>query len=519
MGCDANVADFLLEGKGPDRQALRQADGDHTYGELQQATLRVSRYLQEAEGQPGDRVLLIGESGLFWVAAYLGAMKAGLVSVPLPAGISAVELDFIREATAAKMVFVQAPALVRNAQCFMGMDVVTDSTAPHLPALSSQHTFQELRVGASGPGWPCSSSSADCLAALMFTSGSTGKPRGVMISHANIIANTESIIEYLSLTEHDRILAVLPFHYCFGASLLHTHLRVGGSLVVEPQFVYPEVVLERMLETGCTGFAGVPSHFQILLRSSSLRKKNFPQLRYVQQAGGCLPKPFLSDLRQALPRTQIFVMYGQTEATARLSYLPPGRLDAKLGSIGKGIPGVRLRVLDERGEEVRPGVVGEIVAEGRNVGQGYWRAPEESASTFRDGRLYTGDLATVDEDGFLYIVDRAKDFLKCRGERVSCLQLEEKLLECADLLEAAVVGVPDGILGEAVKAFVVARDKERGGVAESLLLFCKKRLPPHLLPKEVVVLPALPKNSAGKVLKASLRGLPQGWTASRIRPT
>lgn len=346
---------------------------------------------------------------------------------------------------------------------------------------------------------------AEDLAALMFTSGSTGPPRGVMVSHANIMANTDSIVHYLGLTENDKIMTVLPFHYCFGTSLLHTHLYVGGSLVIDPRFMYPDTVLRRMQETKCTGFAGVPSHFQILLRRSSLRKSSFPHLRYVQQAGGHLAPHFIRALHEALPNTQIFVMYGQTEATARLSYVPPELLERKLGSIGKGIPGVQLRVLNKSGEEVPPGEVGEVVAEGENVARGYWRAPQESATCFRDGKLYTGDLATVDDDGFIYIVDRAKDFLKCGGTRVSCRQLEERILEFEGLVEAAVIGIPDEVLGEAVKVFVVPQGAGCTGLEESLLHYCKTCLPPRLVPREIVVLKGLPKNSGGKVLKQNLR--------------
>ena len=332
-----------------------------------------------------------------------------------------------------------------------------------------------------------------------------------MISHRNIIANTESIIEYLGLTARDRIMTVLPFHYCFGTSLLHTHLRCGGELVVDLRFMYPEVILERMIATQCTGFAGVPSHFQILLRNSSLRNKSFPHLRYVQQAGGHLAPAFVHELRQALPDTQIFIMYGQTEATARLSYLPPQFLDAKPGSIGKGIPGTSIRVLNDSGECVRPGEVGEIVAEGDNVALGYWSSLGQKAAisvtSFRNGKLYTGDLATVDNDGFIYIVDRAKDFVKCGGKRVSCRQIEDRLLECEEVLEAAVIGIPDEVLGEAVKAFIVPRAANHNGLAGSLHHFCKKNMSPHLVPREIVVVQGLPKNSSGKVMKQSLKVL------------
>jgi len=208
-------------------------------------------------------------------------------------------------------------------------------------------------------------------------------------------------------------------------------------------------------------------------------------------------------------------MYGQTEATARLSYLPPAMLERKAGSIGKGIPGVKLRVLNDRGQPVNPGESGEIVAEGENVARGYWRAAEESACKFRDGKLYTGDVATVDEDGFIWIVDRASDFLKCGGTRVSASQIEDRILGCEDVAEASVVAIADEILGDAVRLFVVPRNPDSARLAERVLAFCRQHFPHALVPKQIVVLPELPKNPAGKVLKQELRALgdvPQGAT-------
>ena len=502
----SNVRDFLLDGKEPARVALRLLHKDYSYGDLQAASDDVAKYIVQAGGQEGDRVILVSENTFFWVATYLGVLKAGRVCVPLPSALSPGDLDYILEITEARFAFLQRGFAVRNGSRFRQTILVTDSEAD--PA-GGQHalSFAELRSRDALPDSVLPLVNPDDLAALMFTSGSTGRPRGVMVSHANIMANTESIVQYLGLTENDRIMTVLPFHYCFGTSLLHTHLRVGGSLVVDPRFRYPETVLQRMQATECTGFAGVPSHFQILLRKSSLRKKRFPHLRYVQQAGGHLAPFFIRELREALPNTQVFVMYGQTEATARLSYLAPEILEKKLSSIGKGIPGVKLCVQNESGGEVSIGEVGEIVAEGENVARGYWRAPEESATSFRNGKLYTGDLATVDQDGFIYLVDRAKDFLKCGGKRVSCRQLEDQLLEFDALLEAAVIGVPDDVLGEAVKAFVVPQQADSKGLAGRLHLFCKERMPLELIPREIVVLGALPKNSSGKVLKQNLRTL------------
>lgn len=498
----SNVAEFLLEGKQPDRQALLTLQGPHTYGELTSTSAAIARHLMENGARQGDRVLLVSENGFFWVVAYLGILRAGLVCVPLPSATSQDDLAYILDTTEAHWACLQASFLAKHRQAFRNVHLVTDKSPDR--AVASNITVEALDGKPSSDTASYARVQDSDLAALMFTSGSTGKPRGVMVSHGNIRANTCSIIQYLGLTAADRIMTVLPFHYCFGTSLLHTHLRVGGTLVIDPRFLYPETILQNMQETQCTGFAGVPSHFQILLRKTSLRKKSFPHLRYVQQAGGHLAPIFLRELGEALPKTQIFVMYGQTEATARLTYLPPDLLEAKLGSIGTAIPGVKLSVLNSEGREVLPGEVGEIVAEGDNVTLGYWRAPEETASIFRNGKLYTGDQATVDEDGFLYVVGRAKDFLKCGGKRVSCKQLEQQLLECEDLLEAAVIGVPDEVLGEAVVAFLVPRP---GGMAgeENLRQFCKQNLPPEFQPRELVVLNALPKNSASKVLKEELR--------------
>jgi len=451
-------------------------------------------------------VLLIGSNSFFWVAAYLGTLRAGLVCVPLPPSIHPDDLAQIVSTTEAETACVESGAGLTHLQAIGPFHLITDDDVD-VTGARSVTTLERLlqHEGSAGPSFP--TILADDLAALMFTSGSTGAPRGVMVSHGNIIANTTSIIQSLNLTNADRIMAVLPFHYCFGASLLHTHLHAGASLVVDSRFMYPEIILDRMIESECTGFAGVPTHFQTLLRNSTLRSRQFPHLRYVQQAGGHLAPALTDELRAALPGVKVFVMYGQTEATARLSCLAPELLDAKRGSIGKGIPGVSIRVVGEDGREVASGDAGEIVAAGRNITKGYWRNPQESLATFRNGTLYTGDLATVDDDGYIYIVGRSKDFLKCRGERIACQRLEARLLQFDEIVEAAVISVPDDVLGEAVKAFIVPRNQDDDGVVPRLQAFCRREMPAHLIPKDVVRLSSMPKSEAGKVLKSELARL------------
>jgi acyl-CoA synthetase (AMP-forming)/AMP-acid ligase II len=481
-----NAAEHLLSGKGRSDTALLFADRSYSYGELIQAVETTSSWLESSGCRKGERVVLLADNTYFWVVAYLSTLRAGLVSVPLPASVPAAELEYILAETQPVLGFVQ--------------DRYSETYRNQLTRLPLCHALEP------GESRLCGHAETDAndLASLMFTSGSTGRPRGVMVSHRNIVANTESIVAALGLSASDRIMAVLPFHYCFGLSLLHTHLRVGGSIVVDRRFMFPEAVLQRMAETKCTGFAGVPSHYQILLRKSGLRKMLFPNLRYVQQAGGHLAPTFVRDLREALPQVDIFIMYGQTEATARLTTLPPAMLDSKEGSVGKAIPGVRISVLDESGFPVEPGETGEVVAEGDNVTLGYWHEPEQSSQTFRDGRLYTGDCGRLDANGYLYLSGRRKDFLKLGGKRISGQQIEDMLLEYDEIVEVAIVAMPHEILGETACAFVVPRPGHSDGLRDRVTAFCRAHIPRAFTPAEIIVVPSLPKSTSGKVMKWAL---------------
>jgi acyl-CoA synthetase (AMP-forming)/AMP-acid ligase II len=226
----------------------------------------------------------------------------------------------------------------------------------------------------------------------------------------------------------------------------------------------------------------------------------------VQQAGGKLQVVFIKELMAALPDAQIYVMYGQTEATARLSYLPPDLLENKLGSIGRGIPGVKLSVLNEAGETVKPGEVGEITAWGGNISPGYLEEPDANAEKFHSGYLRTGDLAKVDEDGFIYVVDRKDDFIKCLGHRVSSQEIEANVLQIPDVVSAAAIGVPDDVQGEAIVVFATLRNKTTT-TTEDVIAYCRQNLARHMMPKEVIFIDNLPMNAHGKVVKAKLKEL------------
>ncbi len=489
-----NLAEAILAGGKPDAPALFCGRQEIAYGELRAAACGWGDRLRELGLRRGDRVGLFAQNSPFFVAAYLGAIRAGICMAPFPIDCGEKTFGRIVAATGMRRILVSTRfhAMIQPWADQLGAELVVETPEP---PRAGPKTVPPVEVDPRRE-----------LAAIMFTSGSTGEVKGVMATHHNILVNTEDILGYTGIGADDRVMTVLPFYYCYGTSLLHTHLMAGGSLVLNNRFMFPEKVLDEMEETRCTGLAGVPATYQILLRKTRFAQRRFPALRWLQQAGGKLPNPFIREIRQALPEVRLFVMYGQTEAAARLSYLPPERLDDKLGSVGRGLPHTRLEVLKPDGAPVSPGSdeVGEIVASGENITLGYWGDAEETRRYFRDGKLYTGDMARVDAEGFIFIVERARDFIKAMGYRVGPKEVEEVLAEMPEVVEAAVIGVPDDLWGESIRAFVVV---VRPGqlTAEAVQSHCLKRLPNYKVPQDVEFLPKLPKLGNGKVDKESLR--------------
>jgi long-chain acyl-CoA synthetase len=491
VSAGTNAADYLVEHGADLDVAVVDGERQHTYAELRAAAGALAAELVELGLPPGARVAVLGGNSLFWVAAYLAVLKLDHVAVPFSDKLTPADVARNADLVRLDAVLADRRTLRRLGSAF-GRDipVVTDE------ALGAPRD----------PHWPDSPTDPDRDAVLMFTSGTTATPRAVRVTHRNIRANTDSIIEYLGLRADDRALVILPFSYCYGASLLHTHLRAGARVVLCHSFVYPETAIELLAREACTVLAGVPSSFQLLLRASTFASRPLPSLRVVQQAGGKLSPALIEELRAAQPGADLFVMYGATEATARLSYLPPERLDDKLGSVGRGIPGVELRVLDDDGRPVAPGERGEIYARGDSISPGYLDDPDATASKFTADGLRTGDVAVVDEDGFIFIVDRVDDFIKSWGYRISSQEVEACALRLDGLLSAAAVGVPDDEAGEAVTLFVTLRPGAQVDT-EDVLSFMRAQLPKHMVPVAVIVLDALPLTVNGKTAKASLREL------------
>ncbi|HEY5575936.1 MAG TPA: AMP-binding protein, partial [Clostridiaceae bacterium] len=437
-----------------------------------------------------ESVMIVSENSPLFIKAFYGIIKSGCICVPVNPSAAAKELKYIIETLGIGKIFAEEK-LLPKLRDKIGQEIRIYSESD----LEGQDAFTE----------PEFEISEEDTAVIMFTSGSTAVPKGVMLSHRNLICNTDSIIKYLNLKADDRMEVVLPFYYCYGTSLLNTHLRCGGSLVLNNRFMFPDTVLQDINTYGCTGFAGVPSTFQILLRMTDLKNTVTPSLKYITQAGGKLQDTYINELADTLQGVDIIVMYGQTEATARLSYLPPEFLKTKMGSIGKGIPGTKLEVLNKEDRPVAPGETGEIVSTGCNVMKGYLNDQEATREVLRNGSLYTGDLATVDEDGFIYVVAREKNIIKCGGNRVSPKDIENVIVQIPEVVECAVVGVNHEILGEAVKAWVVLKPGTEGIDCGCVTRFCAEMLEKHKVPKFVEFIDALPKNSSGKVLYKKLK--------------
>ena len=481
-----NAIDYFFEHtSGLDKPFLVGRE-EITYKELHNEILKLASWIRSEVGT-GKNIIILSVNNLFMLKAYLAIIKSENVCIPLDPRIEKDNFNYIAGLAKPSMIMVIEDIIKRlplgDFRCVLPSDI------------SALEDYSETNFNNDTDSEEC--------AEIIFTSGSTGEPKGVMLSHKNLIANTSSIVEYLGLTSDDRMLVVLPFYYCYGLSLLHTHLRVGGSIVFNNSFIFLGKVIKDLVEYKCTGFAGIPSHFQILLRKSdTFKQTTFPDLKYVTQAGGKLATVFMDEFRKAHPETKFIVMYGQTEATARLSWLPPELYKKRKGSMGKGIPGVTLKVVNEKGEKIKPGETGEVIAQGDTVMMGYFHDEEGTKKTLRDGWLHTGDLGTVDEDDYIYLTARSKEIIKVRGKRVSPKEIEAVILEIPGVIDCKISSIDDDIEGESLKASIVVRKDYKDTLTEEAIKqHCSKHLALYKIPQVYDINDNMILSATGKKIK------------------
>jgi long-chain acyl-CoA synthetase len=510
----------FLEGSAarfPDKIALI-CEGQHlTFLEMEGLANRLSNALIETGFQRQDRGAIFLESSPEAVVSIFSILKAGGVFLVINPQVKARKIVYILNDCQVKILITDAKHLMEIKdtlpECLSLQSIfltdyesLEEKVVKNLDVQLNSY-FQTLK------DYPAARPPQRCidldLASLIYTSGSTGVPKGVMLTHLNMVSAASSIIEYLSNTPDDIIMNVLPLSFDYGLYQVLMALKFGGTVVLESSFLYLYKIIDLIVKEKVTGFPIVPTIAALLFKLKNLEEYDFSKLRYITNTAQALPPKYIDQLQKIFPHTKIYSMYGLTECK-RVSYLPPEEIKKRPTSVGKAMPNTEVYIVDENENKItRPGEIGELMVRGANVMAGYWNLPEETERVLRPGPfpgervLRTGDLFKMDEEGFLYFVSRKDDILKVAGERVSPREIENALYEIDGVLEAAVVGVEDEILGKAIKAFVVLK-KGLPLKENEIIRLCSKRLESYLVPKYVEIREELPKSLHGKLAKKDL---------------
>jgi amino acid adenylation domain-containing protein len=509
----------------PDKPALTFGDRSLTYAELDAACNAMARGLLAAGLQRGDRVVIHLDNSVEAVLAVFAVLKAGGVFVVVNPTTKADKLRFIVNNSRATVLVAHArrEAVLHEVADeripIVGTIVVVGGPFPGEPPAGKQVLrFDQLVETRDGARNPDSRGIDTDLAALIYTSGSTGTPKGVMLTHLNITSSARSITTYLENTPDDVVINVLPLSFDYGLYQVLMTFRFGGRIVLERSLTYPHALLETMVRERVTGLPIVPSMSAILLQLD-LSRYDLSSLRYITNTAAALPTEHILKIRSLLPHVKIYSMYGLTECK-RVSYLPPQEIDAHPTSVGRAMPNVEAFVIDPQGNRLTTGV-GELVVRGSNVMKGYWEQPEETDRVLKLGALpgervlLTGDLFRVDEEGFLYFVGRKDDIIKTRGEKVSPREVENVLYSLTGVREAAILGVPHPVLGQAIKAVLTVHD----GITldqQDVLRHCADRLEDFMVPAYVEFRSSMPRTSTGKIDKRALDGSPADLLTERF---
>ncbi|MHC1785429.1 MAG: class I adenylate-forming enzyme family protein [Anaerolineaceae bacterium] len=494
----------------PDKTCLVIGGQSWTYQEIDRMANRLANAFITQGLKKGERVVLFLPNCLELVVSIFAALKAGGVFVVVNPSTKIQKLTYI-------LVDSQAVLLVSSGREAHNLKAIPEI----VPSIKSVILTTETDFPMAENGYvefetllltfPDSRHSVQMidldLACLIYTSGSTGDPKGVMSDHSNIEFAANSIISYLENDETDVVLSALPLSFDYGLYQLLMVFKFGGRLVLEKNFVFPAAILKRLVEEEVTGFPGVPTLFSLLLQTD-FSGYDLSRLRYITNTAAALPPSHILQIRERFPGVKLFSMYGLTE-TKRTLYLPPEQLDIRPASVGIAIPGTEVWIEGEDGGRLGAGETGELVVRGRHVMRGYWNAPEETARRFRPGKYpgerlcYSGDLFRMDDEGYFYFVARKDDIIKSRGEKISPVEVERVLYALPGVVEAAVIGIPDPVLGQALKVFIVSNNPDI--TEKTILAHCRSNLEDYMLPKQVEFRAELEKSPSGKIQKLGLK--------------
>ncbi|UCC98573.1 MAG: AMP-binding protein [Phycisphaerales bacterium] len=505
----------------PDKVALVCDRQRWTYKALDQRTDHLAAALVDAGVQRQDRVVVLLDNSVETVISLYGILKAGGVFIILAGSIKGAKLRYILENSGANVLITHTSktAVVVDALSGAPRDcrvIWTGPSAQIPPALSRTSLSWDGVFSNPAAGMDelhRNSRLPRCidvdLATLIYTSGSTGEPKGVMSTHHNMISAARSIIQYIGNVEEDIILDVLPLSFDYGLYQVIMAFMFGGTVVLEKSFLYLHRILERVAKEKVTGFPIVPTVVAMLLKLQNLTNYDFSTLRYMTNTGAALPVEHIRKLRGMFPHVTLISMFGLTECK-RVSYLPEEELDRIPSSVGKAMPNCEVFVVDEDGNQVTPGQTGELIIRGSNVMQGYWADPDLTAKAYKERRypgertLHSGDYFRQDEQGFLYFLGRKDDMIKSRGERISAKEIENIICNMEGVTEAAVIGVPDEIFGQVIKAHIVpAPDVDL--TDKEVLKYCSENMESFMVPKYIEFMGSLPKTPNGKIDKKQLK--------------
>jgi amino acid adenylation domain-containing protein len=492
----------------PQHAALVCGAQGFTYADVDERANALARRLQRRGVVRGDRVALFLENGVEFVAGVLAVLRLGAVFMPVNALTKDDKLAYmLRDARAAAL-------LTQASLSGVWRQSLGEAPSVHTVVVAGEDEGPtDVRLvewpAPADVGAPADPGTIDGdLASIIYTSGSTGFPKGVMLSHLNMVSACRSVSTYLGLKASDVVLCALPLAFDYGLYQVLMAWRVGCTVVLERGFTFPVPVLETMVRERVTVFPGVPTMFSMLLGLKNLARFDLAALRMVTNTAAALSEEHIAQLRAGFPQATLFSMYGLTECK-RVTYLPPDQLDVRPTSVGRGMPNEEVWLVDDAGNRLPNGSTGELVIRGSNVMLGYWEKPEETAKRIKPGPLpgervlYSGDLFRTDAEGWLYFVARRDDIIKSRGEKVSPREVENAIHSLPGVYECAVVGVPDPVLGQAIKAFVTL--KPGAALTErAVIRHCLERLESFMAPKHVEFVASLPKTDTGKIRKVGL---------------
>lgn len=500
----------------PSKTAIVIKTKEYSYSSLKVEAESVAHHLVLAGIKKGDRVAVYMNNSWQSVVSIYGITLAGAAFLVINPQTKADKLNYILKDSGARILFTES---ILNNELSKALGDPTDihevivtgdiTRITKFPSINFIDFEETITANPSHSELP--RVIPNDLAALIYTSGSTGFPKGVMMTHQSMVFTSWSLVEYLRLSEEDRILLLLPLAFDYGLYQLLMAITIGGTLIVEQSFTFPASVYKQIELSKPTVFPGVPTIYAMMIAANKKTGLSFDCITKVTNTAAALPEEFIPDLKKIFPNALIFKMYGLTECK-RVCYLEPELVDIKTESVGKAIPGTEVFLLSQDGKPVPPGERGILHVRGPHVMLGYWHKEELSREMLREGRLpgerilCSNDWFRMDEEGFLYFQGRTDDIIKTRGEKVSPLEIENVIYKIQGIKEVAVIGVPDELMGESIIAFVTTHGKEEIGEKE-ILKECSSRLELFMIPKRIIFLPEMPKSSNSKIDKKELKNL------------